>query len=350
MGLKSRLLWSLAVLIIGIPLSGHAQTAAIAAATCNQKCLKGFMDIYLKALSHHDPGAVPVTPDYRYTENGASITLGEALWLTFERFGKYRQDFYDPSTGGVATFVSLIENGFPDLLTVRLKIIHHRISQIETIVVRHAMSAHNLPPKDTGWTRLFNRVEPKTTRLTRAQLIRGALDYMRAIAFQDGSLAPFANSCIRLENGMVMALGPHDTPPVPLLSPSQAPPADSEWLTAVKKTFGLGCTNQINTKVYAFITGYEDAHFPIVDVKRQIVFGIFDFMRRGTVKTVTLDGKTYKMMPNTQYPNEILNSEAWKFVDGKITRIEAVFEGPQAYKRGTGWPGTPAVSRPLGKK
>ena len=306
------------------------------------------MNIYLDALSHHDPTAVPVAPNYRYTENGASIKLGEALWRTFDRFGKYRQDFYDASTGGVAAFVSLIENGFPDLLTVRLRIEHHRIDQIETVVVRHAMSARNLPPKGAEWTRLFNRVESKATRLTRAQLIHGALDYMRAIAFENGRLAPFASSCIRLENGMVMALGPHDRAPVPLLSPLDAPRADFQWLTAVKKTFGLGCADQINTKVYAFITGYEDAHFPIVDVRRQIVFGIFDFMRRGTVKTVTMDGKTYKMMPNTQYPNEILNSEAWKFVNGKIARIEAVFEGPQAYKRGTGWPGTSPVSRRVG--
>ena len=32
------------------------------------------------------------------------------------------------------------------------------------------------------------------------------------------------------------------------------------------------------------------------------------------------------------------------------TRVEAVFEGPQAYKRGTGWPGgTPSESRPNGQ-
>lgn len=46
-----------------------------------------------------------------------------------------------------------------------------------------------------------------------------------------------------------------------------------------------------------------------------------------------------------RYPNEMLNSEAWKFADGKITRIEAVFTGPQAYRLGTGWGGAKPVSR-----
>jgi hypothetical protein len=73
-------------------------------------------------------------------------------------------------------------------------------------------------------------------------------------------------------------------------------------------------------------------------------------MRRGDVKGVTLDGKTYEYPAGMRYPNEMLNSEAWKFVDGKITRIEAVFTGPQAYKLGTGWGGTKSVSRPVGTK
>jgi len=67
---------------------------------------------------------------------------------------------------------------------------------------------------------------------------------------------------------------------------------------------------------------------------------VFDFRRRGTVKTVTMpNGRTYPMMPSTQWPNEVLNTEAWKFQDGKITRVEAVFLGNRPYKQGTGWPG-----------
>jgi hypothetical protein len=339
---------------LALLLGSSGMTQARAATACQQRCLKGFMDAYLNALAHHDPAAVPVAAHYRYTENGAAIKLGEALWVTFGSFGKYRHDFYDPSTGGVASYVSLTESGHPDLLAVRLKVAHGKIDQIETVVVRNDRAAVNLPPRDPSWMHLFTRVEPKATRLTRAQLIQGALGYMRAVAFHNGSLAPFAKSCMRLENGMVTVLGPHEKPPVPMVfrRPKVPYPKGSNppWFAAVAKTMRMGCGPQLNTKVYSFITGFEDARFPVVDVRRQIVFGIFDFMRRGNIKTVTIDGTTYDMMANTLYPNEILNTEAWKFVDGKIARVEAVFEGPQAYMLGTGWPGgTPAESRPIGQ-
>ena len=135
---------------------------------------------------------------------------------------------------------------------------------------------------------------------------------------------------------MVMALGPHDQPPIPLKPLAR----DDDWAAAVRASLGMGCARQIDTGVYAFINEYDNARFPIVDVARQIVFAIFDFRRRGTVKTVTMpNGRTYPMMPSTQWPNEVLNTEAWKFQGGRITRVEAVFLGNRTYKQGTGWPG-----------
>ena len=102
---------------------------------------------------------------------------------------------------------------------------------------------------------------------------------------------------------------------------------------------GIGCGKQLEFMEYSFITGYEDAHLPIVDEKRQLVFATFDFMRRGNVESWTYQGHRFSMPEPMRQPNEILNTEIFKFVNGKISRVEAVFAGPQAYKRGTGWPG-----------
>src|SRR5690606_16493718 len=110
------------------------------------------------------------------------------------------------------------ENDFPDILSVRLKVENNKITEIETIVTRQARNARNLPPKDPTWLETFDRVEPEETRLSREELVQGAVDYMRAVAFLDGSIAPFATSCIRLENGGTMALGPDDVSPVPMLA------------------------------------------------------------------------------------------------------------------------------------
>ena len=321
------------------------------ASTCDEACLKGFMDTYLDALNKHDPSLVPTAAHYRYTENGAQIPLGEALWVTFNSFGKYRHDVADPETGGIATFVSLTENHefpFPDLLAVRLKVVKQKITEIETVVDRHARAAGNLPPQDPSWMRIMERVEPEPRRVSRETLEKGALAYMRAIAFHDGNLAPFAKSCIRLENGGVTALGPDDEPPVPEL---KMPPA-TNGAPATPSFFllGLGCGEQLSHLSYSFITGYEDAHFPIVDTQRQLVFATFNFTRRGNVETWPLDGKAVPFPEGMRYPNEMLNTEIFKFVDGKITRVEAVFTGPQSYMLGTGWPGgSKPESRPIGK-
>lgn len=325
-------------------------SAAAPAGQCDEKCLKGFMDAYLAALEKHDASSLPLAAHYRYTENGAVLALGrEGLWVTFNRYGPYRHDVFDPSTGGVATYVNLLENHeipFPDLLAVRLKVVNHSITEIETVVDRHARSAWKMPPKDPSWMTIMERKEPAGRRISREALKKGALGYLRSVAFHDAALAPYAESCIRLEDGNVTAYGPHDHPPVPVGRQPTAVAGEA----ARPNMLGIGCGKQLDFLEYSFITGYEDAHFPIVDVERQLVFATFDFMRRGNVESWTYRGHRFAMPEGMREPNEILNTEIFKFVNGKISRVEAVFEGPQAYKRGTGWPGgTPAESRPNGK-
>jgi len=324
--------------------------AAERSSGCDETCLKGFIDQYLQALARHDASSLPLAKNYRYTENGAQLDLGtEALWVTFNSYGPYRHDVYDPSTGGAATYVSLTENHeipFSDLLAVRLKIAHRRITEIETVVNRHARTALNLPPKDPGWMQVMEREEPPATRISRQALQAGALGYMRAIAFHDAKLAPFAESCIRLENGNITALGPDDAAPVPIAKP----PAEAAGEAPRPNMLGIGCAKPIEYLQLSFITGYEDARFPIIDEKRQLVFAIFDFMRRGNVESWSYQGHKFAMLEPMRYPNEVLNTEIFKFIDGKISRVEAVFTGPQAYKRGTGWPGgTKAESRTNGQ-
>lgn len=325
----------LARLLTGCMLALGVMAPGIAAASsqdrCEEACLKSVMDGYLEALRAHDPSHLKVSPAVRFTENGVVIPLGEALWVTFSDLGPYRHDFYDPASGGVATYVTMRENGTPGYLMVRLKVAGAQITQIETVVNRDAPGSLTQPVYEPLW----DEVAPTAQRLTRKQLIDGALGYMRAVALKKGELAPFGESCIRLENGMVMAMGPHDKPPIPLKPLTR----DDDWAAAVRASLGLGCAQQINTGVYAFITEYDNARFPIVDVERQIIFSVFDFRRRGTVKNVTMpNGRTYPMMPSTQWPNEVLNTEAWKFQNGKITRVEAIFLGNRTYKQGTGWP------------
>jgi hypothetical protein len=328
---------------------------ASAAPSCDRNCLKGHMDAYMAALAKHDPAGLALAKAVRFTENGAEIPIGTGgLWITFNRQLTYRHDVIEPATGGIASYFAIIENKvmpFNDLLLVRLKVVRGRITEVETVVNRHTRTVDNMETISPSWLQDMEAIEPPQTRLTRAQMITATLGYMRSIAFHDGKLAPYARSCIRLENGNITAIGPDDVYPV---KTKGQPPISTDTVpgypepAAPPKLMGVGCGDeQLGTTAYSFITGFRDARFPIVDVERQKVYSSFDFVRRGDVETWTYDGSTYPMWEAMRYPNEILNTEIFKFSNGQISRVEAVFTGPQAYLRGTGWPGgTPLVQRP----
>jgi len=328
--------------------AGIAAGPAVSATggTCDRACLQGMMTDYMAALAAHDASRLPVAKDVRYTENGSELVLGrEGLWVTFNKAEPYRHDVVDPSTGGIASYFAIVENKlipFNDLLAVRLKVKDGKITEVETVVNRHARSAGNMLTLAPSWGKEMEQIEPPATRLTREQLIQATIGYLRAIAFHDGKAAPFAKSCIRLENGNITAIGKDDVSPVPIGS---GPPVSTDPIPGMgkqappPKLMGLGCDEQLDYMAYSFITGYRDHRFPVIDVERQKVYAVFDFMRRGDVEAWSYNGNTYPMPEGMRYPNEILNTEIFKFSGGKLTRVEAVFTGPQAYKRGTGWPG-----------
>ncbi|HTY92547.1 MAG TPA: hypothetical protein VMC02_01585 [Steroidobacteraceae bacterium] len=317
-------------------------TVHAAGASCDRACLKGFIDAYVAALAHHDPSRLPLAAHVRFTENGAQVPLGEALWVTFTKPLGYRHYFADPATGQVAAFITLMENDYPDYMMLRLRVQDHRISEIETILTRNTPRALTMPDFDPMW----EEAEPAGQRLTRAQLIKGAVGYLTAVAMADGSLAPFSDDCSRTEVGLVSAVGKGRKPPVG--DPPSA--TGDQFQDAIRATLGLSCAEQLNTRVYSFITGFDYARMPLVDVERQVVFGIFVFRRRGNIPGVTYQGKFYHFPFGMRMPDENLAGEAWKFRDGRITRVESTFLGNNVYRAGTGWPGgMTGVSRPIGK-
>ena len=316
--------------------------ASAADAPCDRSCLKGFIDQYMDALTHHDPSRLPVTANVRFTENGAQVPLGEALWVTFTKPLGYLHYFADPQSGQVAAFITLMENDYPDYMMLRLRVQNHRISEIETIIARNNTRVLAMPAFDPMW----EESEPVGKRLTRAQLIKGAVGYVTAVAMADGSLAPFSDDCSRTEVGLVSAVGKGRKPP-----PGDPPSATGDqFQDAIRATLGLSCADQLNTRVYSFITSFDYARMPLVDVERQVVFGIFVFRRRGNIPGATYQGKFYHFPFGMRMPDENLAGEAWKFRDGKITRVESTFLGNNVYRAGTGWPGgMKGVSRPIGK-
>jgi hypothetical protein len=118
---------------------------------CDRACLKGFIDQYLDALAHHDPSRLAVAAHVRFTENGAQVPLGEALWVTFSKSLAYRHYFADPHSGQVAAFITLMENDYPDYMMLRLRVQDRKITEIETIISRNTQRVLAMPAFDPMW-------------------------------------------------------------------------------------------------------------------------------------------------------------------------------------------------------
>ena len=301
-----------------------------AAEACDRVCLAGITTSYLEALKAHDPKRLTVTSNVRFTENGVAVPLGEALWATVSGFGAYRVDYIDTEAQQIASHVAFVENDRPGLMALRLKIVDRAIAEIETVLNRGAPRALDMPPVEPVW----NESEPTAQRLSRAQLAAEAENYLKAVSTHDGRLVKFnTDSCARLENGNVMAYGPHDKPAAPL-----APVTDpNSWMAAVRSTMGMDCAEQLSTGIYNFITSYDHARFPVIDVERQVVFGQWVFRRTGKAQGVDYKGKFYPFLDGMRFPNENLLGQAFKFRAGRITRVQGVFLNANVYKAGTGW-------------
>src|SRR5512143_177487 len=103
---------------------------------CGHECLQEFAERYLYGLTHRDASAVPLAPNVRYTENGAVLAIGDALWATAQGLGDNKLVFTDPASGGVMLYAAVVESGLPSMLAARLKIENRQITEIETSVLR----------------------------------------------------------------------------------------------------------------------------------------------------------------------------------------------------------------------
>ena len=104
---------------------------------CDRECLRGVITSYLNALVAHDPKALPLTTNVRFTEDTVEMPPGEGLWKTASGLGTFRQDIIDVRTGVAGTHVVMLEKGAPVLFQVRLKMASGRISEIDPTVVRN---------------------------------------------------------------------------------------------------------------------------------------------------------------------------------------------------------------------
>jgi hypothetical protein len=285
------------LLVAGSLLSTGA--AAQNAASCDNACLKGFIDGYIDALSHRDATKLPVAKEVRYTENGRVLDLGEGFWHTAGAPIRYRDYIFDSSTGGVAAFTALKEYDATAQMFVRLKVASGKITEIETFVVRVGDQRWFAPQNLEHLSDLFAQTVPAAERHTREQLVATANSYFDAIQTEGTpqfKQAPFAPGMKRFENGLQTT----NVTEKPIMERHTWSPDLQLERASYKGTMVM------------------DRRYPIVDVEHGTVLATATFRREG---------------PDT---STLLLAEMFKVTGGKLREIRAVILNlPNG--AGTGW-------------
>ncbi len=265
----------------------------------------------MAAVAAHDPSKLPHSTGVKYTENNVEMPIGEGLWKTSDGWGGYKVYADDPQTGQVGFLGVANEDTHLSCFAARLKVIDHKVTEIEVIVARPdnpgprgagpiAGGPENLHDKP-----LFSEDEPADQRVSREKLIQLADGYFSTIQQNTGEIkTTFDPDCQRMENGSVTANNPNSTNPVAK----------------------MGCEAQLKTGLLIFVTRCRDRRY-LVDEQKQMVFAATFFDHAGNVRDFKLvDGTEHNMGPPFDRPYTFLIFELFKIKNGKIRQIEAVLD------------------------
>ena len=292
-----------------------ASVATAQAASCDRACLIGLMDQYVAALLSRDPSRLPITPDFKFTENLVPMPLGkEGLWRTVTGRRDFNIYVAEPERDTVAWFGIVKENDTPVFLAVRLKVEKQQIAEIETLVGRSRLTA----AATVGAPRPgFAEAVPPDQRSSRAELVRIA--NTKWDAFEDtskGELIPYADDCERHDNGFLTA----GNKPRPGEKASDIAGNES-GLTTCRQQMTSGRFNNGNT--------VDPRRIWAVDQERGLVVGLFTPNVPGDHPEITLNnGEKMKVGLDELVPFTIQQVELFKIVGGKIHMVEVVY-GPR---------------------
>lgn len=289
-------------------------------AACNRACLNAHTDSYLAALLKHDPGALPLSPHVKFTENSAAIKIGEAgLWKTTTAIDPlYKLYLVDESTGTAGFIGRVEENGVPVYLAMRLKIVDGTITEIETVVNRGSSNARGAQPREPRPE--FKIEAVGADKLSRHELITISGKYFDAIQGADGNAAPFSKACNRIENGRQMTNNPGAGP--------GAPRPGAVDVTA------MGCAEQLSYGTFDAIKSVTHRRPWVIDVDLGQAMWTAVFNVPGRIDEPDADGnRRFSMAPGSGPVVEL-----FRVHNRQIQEIEAIFL-PRLlpYGFGTGW-------------
>jgi hypothetical protein len=183
-----------------------ANAAQLATPKCDRECLRGKVTQLLYALLRHDVSGLPVADTLRVTEDAVVRPLAKVgLVGTVTRLRGFRQDIIDEGAGVAGAHVVVEESGAPVLLVVRLKVVAHKLTEIELVATRSRAEGLIFNIDGLSAVSAVTNYAPRPEQLaTRDEAINAALHYpegLNAAKTFAAVNAPFAPDAYRYENG-----------------------------------------------------------------------------------------------------------------------------------------------------
>jgi hypothetical protein len=307
-------------------LSGVAQAASVskkptaADKPCDRACLIALVDTYLAAVVAHDPSKAPLASDVKFVENVTRLQPGDGLWKTATAGPTTFKIYVPDPVAQQVGFIGVMESdGKPAQIGMRLKLVGGKITEAEQIVVNNLRDT-SLPRLKTPRMQLVTAV-PDPYRDARGRLLHIAASYYDALDNNNGSLAPFADDCVRYENGMQTVRNP-----VP------ADPSQGFGLAGA-----LGCAKQLDTNTFEYIDSIDNRRVWIADEENGLAIGFSHFrhsMQKKEFRLYGIPGQEVRKLTNA--PFDMPAVHIFKIWGGQIHEIEAVgLVAP--YNSPTGW-------------
>ena len=313
-------------------------------AACDRACLIKIADSYFAAMVAHAPSKAPIAPTAKFTEQAKPLAVGEGLWKTItEGPTTFKIYVSDPVSGQLGAIAMVKSEGQPTELALRLKVENGRITEAEHLMARITSepSLANLTMHRPSFT---TAVAP-SERLPRELLLLFAHGYYDAIEQSDGNAVPFADDCVRRENGMQTA-GPRADGPAPAGRGPRGSAGQGAATPAAPRGSGPGaartggpggglpgaagpaqmCGPQLTTRVMSYIDSLDLRRVWIADPENGLVFGLSMFRHAMTNKTYPVlnpDGTTREQTMNFQ-PFDLPAAHIIKVQGNKIRDIEAM--------------------------
>ena len=189
---------------------------------------------FLQAVVNNDPDYIEKTADFRYTQNGEEVTIGETeIWKEVVRF-EARQTFADPVTQSTIVFATATNEttlgpgkeppknkpGDPDNMTaaqfnrsitkwwfyaIRLTFTDEGLKEAEETIVPEKLKHFDTHPSEMPlYDPMFDTVVAEEDRVDRDELIRVADQYWEGLEKNiEWDELPVHPDCVRIELGVL---------------------------------------------------------------------------------------------------------------------------------------------------